>query len=75
MTNEEIISFNIKRERKSKGYTQQAIANEIGVNLKTYNFMENKPNDYPISRLKLISDVLGINVYRFFVGLDIPNRD
>ena len=56
----------LKTARKSKGVTKTAVANHIGVTLKTYTKYENNPEEIKIEVAKKIADFLNIDVSDIF---------
>jgi transcriptional regulator with XRE-family HTH domain len=68
----------IKRLRERKNYTQQYVADELGINCATYSRIENGKIDLTISRLIRIAKIFHIDPEYFFQKdlnkITLPNR-
>lgn len=56
----------LKTARESRGVTKTAVADHIGVTLKTYTKYENNPEEIKIDTAKKIADFLNIDVSDIF---------
>lgn len=70
-----IVGRNIEYIRKSKSYTLQSLADELGVTKKTVHRYENAEIKVNIDRLIQIADVLGTTVEQLTEGILIYNKD
>lgn len=61
------IQSNIKAIRKKLGYTQEVVADVIGITRQTYNEYETKEIDIPIDTLEKLSNFFGVELSSFFV--------
>lgn len=61
---------NLKTIRKARGYTQQAVADELHINVKTYGYYENGITPIPSDILKDLARVLDIST-DYLLG--VPN--
>jgi len=52
----------LRKYREEKGYTQEAMANSIGVSYGTYNSMENSKTDIRFSLLEKCAKTLNISL-------------
>ena len=68
----ETLSQNIKKYRKGK-YTQEQLAEKIGVSAQNINDMEGKRRWPRESTLIKIADALEIEVYQLFIPNDLSN--
>lgn len=60
---------NLKTVREAKGVTKTAVADHIGVTLKTYSKYEKNPEYIKIDTARKIADFLNIEVSDiFFIG-------
>ena len=57
------IAATIQRQRKAKGYTQQELANMLGVSQVMISRWENGEENFTIATLARISNALGIALY------------
>ena len=57
------IAATIQRQRKAKGYTQQELANMLGVSQVMVSRWENGEENFTIATLARISKALGIALY------------
>ena len=57
------IAATIQRQRKAKGYTQQELANKIGVTQVMISRWENGEENFTVATLAKISNALGIMLY------------
>ena len=56
------IGHKIKKVRELKNYTQEHLAEKLGMSLAGYGKIERDDTDVPFSRLEQIADVLGVRV-------------
>lgn len=61
-----IIQNNIKAIRKKLGYTQEIVADVLGVARPTYAEYETKDIDIPFEILEKLSDFFGVELASFF---------
>lgn len=63
---ESVIGENLKRFRKARGLTQEALADEVGVDIRQIGRIE-RGQSYPsVGLLVQMSELLGIEPGRFF---------
>ena len=62
----ESIEQRLKRIRKSKGFTQDNLAYELGITKGAYNKIEKGTTSVTIKRLKEIADILEVEIQDFF---------
>ncbi|TAE45339.1 MAG: helix-turn-helix domain-containing protein [Cytophagales bacterium] len=60
------IGQKIKKLRELRNFSQQYMAEKLEIAQQTYSKMETGDIDFPISRLKNISDILGIRIVDIF---------
>ncbi|TAG02821.1 MAG: helix-turn-helix domain-containing protein [Cytophagia bacterium] len=60
------IGQKIKKLRELRNFSQQYMAEKLEIAQQTYSKMEMGDIDFPISRLKNISDILGIRIVDIF---------
>lgn len=72
-----IISGKLKGIRVEQGYTQEEIAEKIGVHRETFRKYENDPSILEIGQLLKILDVYKIDVNYFFdlIYGKMPNKE
>lgn len=58
---------NIKAIRKKLGYTQETVADVLGIARTTYTEYETKDIDIPFDTLEKLSDFYGVELSSFFV--------
>jgi transcriptional regulator with XRE-family HTH domain len=63
----------IRKLRLSKGYSQEFMANNLGVSQKTYSRLENNESKCDINRLAKIANLLVVEV-DFFINGKVINR-
>lgn len=56
----------IKALRVSKGYTQEAVAHKIGIHSRTYCLKEKNPDNFTVSEIKALAEVLEVKEEVFF---------
>ena len=66
------IGHKIKKIRELKNYTQEHLADKLGMSLTGYGKIERDETDIPFSRLHQIAEVLGVSV-EDVVGFDEKN--
>ena len=57
-----IIGERIRKERKKKGFTQQDIADKLGINVVTLNRKIKNKNEFLTSELYRLSEILDIPI-------------
>lgn len=65
----------LKSKRVLKGFTQEEIASEIGINTKTYNLKENGKNRFSLVEAAKVSQCLGLSleeVNDIFLNIKLP---
>lgn len=70
-----IISYNIKRERKSVKLTQADVANKMNITSMTYKRIENNPIRRDIQELYTIANIIGCPISKFFLGTNVTKSD
>ena len=60
------IQNNIKAIRKKLGYTQETVADVLGIARPTYTEYETKDIDIPFDALEKLSDFFGVELTSFF---------
>ena len=60
------IQTNIKAIRNKLGYTQEVVADVLGVARPTYTEYENKDINIPVETLEKLSDFFGVELASFF---------
>lgn len=68
------IKDKIRLIRESKGFTQEDIADKLGVTRANYRYFENRGNKLTIEQLENISNALGVSVGEI-LGLTLPKND
>lgn len=61
-------SFTVKQSRVLCGFTQQEMAQKMGINRDTYRRIELNPEKATIAQGKQISDITGISFDAIFFG-------
>ncbi|MDO5047173.1 MAG: S24 family peptidase [Anaerococcus sp.] len=56
------LSQRLKSYRKQNGYTQEAIANKLGLTTSAYGFYEQERNNPPFKMLKRLADIYNISI-------------
>ncbi len=56
------VSENIRLLRESKGFSQEYIANKMGVSQQAYSNMEKKPETMTLARIRDLAKVLDVNM-------------
>jgi transcriptional regulator with XRE-family HTH domain len=56
------ISSNIQMLRASKGYSQEYVANMLGLTQQAYSMMEQNPDKIPLKRLHELSTILQVKI-------------
>lgn len=66
----DIVRKNIKRYRKEKGYTQQRLADEVGMSIDYLAEIESEKRrkTFSLATLGRIADVLEIDIKDFFIN-------
>ena len=60
----------ISRLRKEKGYSQEAFANEAGIDRRYMSDIENGKRNISIDILERVCNKLGIKISEFFIELE-----
>ena len=66
---------NIKAIRKKLGYTQQTVADVLGIARTTYTEYETKDIDIPFNTLEKLSDFFGVELASFFAENETQLKD
>lgn len=66
------ISKRIKFFRKKKGFSQERMANKLGINQNSYARIENNVTKLDLERLFKIAKILEIDVYLLLTGEAVP---
>lgn len=69
------VGHRIRIERLSRGLSQTALANKLGVTFQQVQKYEKGVNRVGAGRLTKIAEVLGVQVGTFFSGKDIPEAE
>lgn len=69
------VGHRIRIERLSRGLSQTALANKLGVTFQQVQKYEKGVNRVGAGRLTKIAEVLGVQVGTFFTGKDIPEAE
>lgn len=69
------IQNNIKAIRKKLGYTQETVADVLGIARPTYTEYETKDIDIPFNTLEKLSDFFGVELASFFAENDSQLKD
>ena len=69
------IQNNIKAIRKKLGYTQETVADVLGIARPTYTEYETKDIDIPFNTLEKLSDFFGVELASFFAENDNQLKD
>ena len=69
------IQNNIKAIRKKLGYTQETVADVLGIARPTYTEYETKDIDIPFNILEKLSDFFGVELASFFAENDNQLKD
>ena len=54
------MTYTMKQARIGIGYTQQEMADKMGVHVQTYSRMEKHPEDMTIKQAKIFSNIVGV---------------
>ena len=69
-----LLGNNIKKYRKLRGYTQESLAEALGMEIKSLSLVETGRGFVSSNTLAKLSDVLGVAPAELFSGEDITNR-
>ena len=69
------IQNNIKSIRKKLGYTQETVADVLGIARTTYTEYETKDMNIPFDSLEKLSDFFGVDLASFFAENDEQLKD
>ena len=61
-----LVHENLVRIRKAKGVTKTTIAKRLGLSLQGYRYLENGESRLDVERLKIISQILDVDIFVFF---------
>lgn len=61
-----MVKDNVEKIRKAKGVSKTHIANKLNLTLQGYAHIENGSSRLDVERLKLISEILGVEPAVFF---------
>lgn len=61
-----IIAGNIKRLRDASGFTQDSVANYLGVNRSAYSNYETGARELPLSLMEKLADLYGCEMYDLY---------
>ena len=64
--NRKIIASNLKLLRKHLGYTQESVANKIGIERSAYANYESGEREYPYEVIEKLSTIYGCEPYSLF---------
>ena len=64
------IASKIKKIREIKGFSQEYMANELGITQSTYSRLETDDKNLSIDKLKTISEILEVNAIDFLKSSD-----
>lgn len=68
------IAYRIRKLRESKDYSQQNMADELGISLSAYSKIERAVTDPSISRVAAIAGILEVDVTYFFQEQTTGNK-
>lgn len=71
----EQISNNIRDKRKLLKLKQKDVAMNLNISFQTYQRIESKPLQYPMSRIIEVANVFNCEYLDFFVGTNITKCD
>jgi transcriptional regulator with XRE-family HTH domain len=66
-----MISNKIKEIRERNNLSKEYIAIQMEISIKKYNEIEKGKVDLKISKLKRLSEILGVEKTDFFIGLNV----
>ncbi len=66
MDDRQIIAHNIKLLRDASGFTQDMIANYLGINRSTYSNYESGDRELPFLLMEKLADMYGCDLYDFY---------
>lgn len=69
-----LLGNNIKKYRKLRGYTQESLAEALGMEIKSLSLVETGRGFVSSNTLAKLSDVLSVAPAELFSGEDITNR-
>ena len=70
MSLQEDLGRTISRLRKEKGYSQEAFANEAGIDRRYMSDIENGKRNISVDILERVCNKLGIKISEFFIELE-----
>ena len=62
--------MNLAEARKQARYSQQAVADQLGISRQTYIRMEKNPDDITISDARALAELYGVSVEDIFFASD-----
>ena len=62
--------MNITEARKQARYSQQAVADQLGISRQTYIRMEKNPEDITIGDAKTLAELYGVSIEDIFFSQD-----
>ena len=66
MTLREIVARNLRRLRRSKGLSQEELADRAGINRNYVGMLEREENSATVDMLEKLADVLNVDPIEFF---------
>lgn len=69
-----IVNNNISNLRKKYGYSQDEVANKLGVSRQTYIKLEKGTCDLSVTQLQRLADFFGVNVSEFYYEVQDTNK-
>ncbi len=75
MTPDTIIGRNVKSYRVTNGFTQEAIANFLGIKREMISYYENGSREIPFDVLTRLSDLYGVDLVDFYEEDEIQLKE
>jgi transcriptional regulator with XRE-family HTH domain len=72
---DKLVGENIRRHRKSKGLTQQALGDHVGLSFKQIRKYEAGENRVSASMLYMLAGALAVGIEDMYHGLDLTRPD
>jgi len=57
-----VVASNIKRLREASGFTQESVANYLGIKRSAYSNYETGERDLPLNLMEMIADLYGCDL-------------